>query len=77
MARYYGVPLRNAVSIGLGGIIALATAEATPLPGPPWQVASSAGVVYNCDTIVLDSAGTAFVCVDSVKDSAGTEYFPI
>ena len=77
MARYYGVPLRNAVSLGLGGIIALATAEITPLPEPPWQVASSAGVVYSCDTIVLNSAGTAFVCVDSVKDSAGTEYSPI
>lgn len=77
MARYYGVPLRNAVSLGLGGIIALATAEATPLPGPPFQVADSAGTIYNCDTIVVDSGGTSYVVVDSVKDSAGTTYFPV
>lgn len=77
MARYYGVPLRNAVSLGLGGVIALATAEATPLPGPPWQVLSSTGVTYICDTIVKNSTGTDFVTVDTVKDSTGTDYFPI
>ena len=77
MARYYGVPMRNSVALGLGGIIALATAEATPLPGPPFQVTSSTNVIYNCDTIVLDSGGTAYVVVDSVKDSAGTTYFPV
>ena len=77
MTRYYGVPLRNSVALGLGGIIALATAEAPPLPGPPFQVASSAGTVFDCGTIVLSSDGTAYVVVDSVKNSAGTEYFPI
>jgi hypothetical protein len=77
MTRYYGVPLRNSVALGLGGIIALATAEAPPLPGPPFQVASSTNVLYDCGTIVLDSGGTAYVVVDSVKDSAGTTYFPV
>lgn len=77
MTRYYGVPLRNSVALGLGGIIALATAEATPNPGPPFQVASSSGVLYDCNTVVLNSSGATFVVVDSVKNSAGTEYFPI
>jgi len=77
MTRYYGVPLRNSVALGLGGIIALATAEASPLPGPPFQVASSAGAVFDCGTTVLNSGGTAYVVVDSVKNSAGTEYFPV
>ena len=77
MARYYGVPLRNAVSLGLGGIISLATIEATPIPGPPFSVANSTGTVYPCDTVVLNSNGTSYVVVDSVKDSAGTTYFPV
>lgn len=77
MARFFGVPLRNAVSLGLGGIISLATGEATPNPGPPWQVLSSAGVTYTVDTIVLSSNGTAYVTVDTVLDSAGNTYFPI
>lgn len=77
MARYYGVPMRNAVSLGLGGIIALATGEAPPLPGPPWQVLSSAGVTYICDTIVKNSSGTDFVTVDLVKNSTGTDFFPV
>lgn len=73
----WGVALRNAVSLGLGGIISFATGEATPNPGPPWEVLSANGTAYSCDTIVKDSNGIDFVTVDSVKDSAGTTYFPI
>lgn len=73
----WGVATRNAVSLGLGGIIALATAEASPNPGPPWIVILSDGADYIVDTLVLDSADTLYTTVDSVKNSAGTTYFPV
>jgi hypothetical protein len=73
----WGVALRNAVSLGLGGIISLATGEATPNPGPPWEVLNASGTLFVCDTLVKNSSGTDFVTVDSVKDSAGTTYLPV
>lgn len=77
MARYYGVPLRNSVALGLGGIIALTTAKSPPLPSLPFQVTNSTNDIYDCGTTVIDSADMTYVVVDSVKDSAGTEYFPV
>lgn len=37
MTRYYGVPLRNSVGLGLGGIISLSSGQATPPPESLFQ----------------------------------------
>ena len=73
----FGIPVRNAVALGVGGVVGLATGEASPNPGPPWQALSSGGTTYTVNTIVLSSGGTAYTTVDSVRSSSGTTYFPI
>lgn len=73
----WGVATRNAVSLGLGGIIALATAETSSLPVLPFDVESSDNTAYTCSTVVPDSGGIVFVVESTVKDSAGTTYTPV
>lgn len=74
---FFGVPTRNGISLGLGSIATLATDFASPNPGPPWIVLTSAGVPYSVDEEVKSSSGTSYYTVETVLSSAGTAYNPI
>ena len=74
---FFGVPIRNGLTLGLGCVITLATDFATPNPGPPWLVLSSANVAYSVDEVVLSSDETQYYVVETVFSSNGTAYNPI
>jgi len=77
---YFGVGLRNAVSLGLGGVISLksnVTGASPPDPGPPWIVLNSTGTDYICTNQVLASTGVIYSVVSPVLSSTGTSYNPI
>lgn len=74
---FFGVPIRNGLAIGLGAVATLATDFASPNPGPPWLVATSAGVQYSVDEEVKSSTGATHYVVETVLSSAGTAYNPI
>ena len=74
---FFGIPIRNGLSLGLGTVAALATDYASPNPGPPWLVLSSAGTPYSVDEEVKNSAGTSYYVVETVLSSNGTAYAPV
>lgn len=74
---FLGIPIRNGLSLGLGTVVALATDYASPNPGPPWIVFSSAGAPYSVDAEVKNSAGTSYYVVEIVLSSDGTAYAPV
>ena len=74
---FFGIPIRNGLPLGLGAVVSLATDFATPNPGPPWLVLTSAGVAYSVDEEVKSSAGTSYYVVETVLSSNGTAYNPI
>ena len=71
---FFGIPIRNGVSIGLGTIASLATDLASPNPGPPWIVLTSAGTPYSVDEEVKSSNGTSYYVVETVVSSTGAAY---
>jgi hypothetical protein len=74
---FFGIPIRNGISIGLGTIVSLATDLASPNPGPPWIVLTSAGTPYSVDEEVKSSNGTSYYVVETVLSSTGAAYNPI
>jgi hypothetical protein len=74
---FFGIPIRNGLSLGLGTVAALATDYASPNPGPPWIVLSSVGAPYSVDAEVKNSAGTSYYVVEIVLSSDGTAYAPV
>jgi len=74
---FFGIPIRNGLSIGLGSVISLASDYASPNPGPPWIVLSSTGVPYSVDEEVKNSDGTSYYVVETVLSSNGTAYAPV
>ena len=74
---FFGVPIRNGLSLGLGQAISVGAA-ASPLPPPTSyiNVADSLGNEYAIPLplTVLDSSGASYVVPTTVLSSGGTPY---
>ena len=73
---YFGVPIRNGLSIGLGSVAALGVTTTAAPPPPPADITvlSSDGTSYGVSFSVLTSAGTPYTITSTVLDSAGNPY---